>query len=252
MEHRDTPKGQDKSPDDAREAAVGADRDERRMALRGWVIVCAIAILDPHRARGNVAGVAPHRVEHGVRRVNTRPDWRGSDIPAAGTRSPWSASVARARSESWRRCQSQYRRLSLSAGASGRSNRRSTATAPLSSRGLNGFRQQSSAPLSLQLADHPGRPRWSGGQEDHRDHGQQRGRRNAAAKFQSVSAGNHDVQKEKCRGCSGFGNHARGCCNRTPYPAASRWWLTSREMWRVVFHGKDGLFHRLYCSEGRR
>ena len=45
MEQRDTPKGQDKSPDDAKEAAVVADRDERRIALRGWVIVCAIAIL---------------------------------------------------------------------------------------------------------------------------------------------------------------------------------------------------------------
>jgi hypothetical protein len=45
MEQRDTPKGQEKQPDDAREAAVGADRGQRRIALRGWLIVCAIAIL---------------------------------------------------------------------------------------------------------------------------------------------------------------------------------------------------------------
>jgi hypothetical protein len=45
MEQRDMPKGQEKPPDNAKETAVVADRNIRRMALRGWLIVCAIAIL---------------------------------------------------------------------------------------------------------------------------------------------------------------------------------------------------------------
>ncbi len=39
------PRGQERPPDNAGEAAIGADRDRRRIALRGWLIVCAIAIL---------------------------------------------------------------------------------------------------------------------------------------------------------------------------------------------------------------
>ena len=38
-------KGVERPIDEAREAAIAADRDMRRTALRGWIIVCALAVL---------------------------------------------------------------------------------------------------------------------------------------------------------------------------------------------------------------
>ena len=45
MGQRDMEKGAERPMDNAREAAIAADRALRRRALRGWLIVCAMAIL---------------------------------------------------------------------------------------------------------------------------------------------------------------------------------------------------------------